>query len=199
MATVNRPLLRLELAVSSAPVRVENVPYFRKESMEEKAQIAVAEYTKTELDNLISQMEAISQAAHKSAHNTKKTDSEHCENSRTGLVRARRPASENEEAGEPSSRQKSDKISDAMGNGEGKHRNSERLSTTGKTSSSSTSSVCGLGLLHQVPTTYFLWYASTQTYREGTPDFCTCKSGPPSLGSGEIDQLPPHEDRDTAA
>ncbi|KAG6553797.1 hypothetical protein Mapa_004714 [Marchantia paleacea] len=62
MAAVNRPLLRLELAVSSAPVRVEIVPYFRKESVEEKAQIAVAEYTKTELDNLISQMEAISQA-----------------------------------------------------------------------------------------------------------------------------------------
>ncbi|KAL3677298.1 hypothetical protein R1sor_027246 [Riccia sorocarpa] len=66
MASVNRPLLRLELAVSNASVKVGNVPYFRKESVEEKAQVALAEYSKVELDNLISQMEAINQVPFKS-------------------------------------------------------------------------------------------------------------------------------------
>lgn len=61
LATVNRPLLRLELAVTPAPVKVETVPYFRKEAGDEKPRVAVAEYSKVELDKLISEMEAISQ------------------------------------------------------------------------------------------------------------------------------------------
>ncbi|CAM6084367.1 unnamed protein product [Calypogeia fissa] len=62
LASVNRPLLRLEMAVTAPTVNVESVPYFRRESVEEKPQIAVAEYSKTELEKLISEMEAISQA-----------------------------------------------------------------------------------------------------------------------------------------
>ncbi|CAM6128896.1 unnamed protein product [Calypogeia fissa] len=62
LASVNRPLLRLELAVTAPTVKVESVPYFSKEIVEEKPQIVVAEYSKTELEKLISEMDAISQA-----------------------------------------------------------------------------------------------------------------------------------------
>jgi hypothetical protein len=58
VASVNRPLLRLELAFSTPLGTVEGVPNFRKKSMDEKAQVAVAEYSKAELETSISEIVA---------------------------------------------------------------------------------------------------------------------------------------------
>lgn len=52
LASVNKPLLRLELSLSA-----------EKGDSLQKPQILVGEYTKSQLDTLISQMEAIRQVA----------------------------------------------------------------------------------------------------------------------------------------
>eukprot|EP00249_Psilotum_nudum_P009711 c22110_g1_i1 orf=347-661(+) len=62
ISAINKPLLRLELCCSWDPVTLENVSAIQKDAAQKKIRAAVAEYSKTELDSLILQLEAVSQA-----------------------------------------------------------------------------------------------------------------------------------------